>query len=560
MSNAIESALPGDFGHVLLAQLAPENFASPREAAALRLMREHQYWDAAQEFDALSAGPNAPAWIWLLAGYCYVAADTADAAGEALYFLQIAAHRDAGNGWVQYCLGLAWHKAGDKTAARVAFAEARRLLPALPAAAVYEAITLFELDQYPAALALLEAVLQDYPDDPDILNQTGLVLLRGFGQAQQALPLFRRAALRPGRTRRAAHINQALALRCLGQYAEAITLYDKLVSEEDEPYLRWQRGLALLSAHVFARAWDDYGHRWCLPGVRTHAFRFRPWMPPAADSETIAVLSEQGLGDQIMFSTCVPDLIRSVAPNQCHVVIECNPKLQKLFARSFASAQVVARETNGNNALIGHLSTRPCRQIFMGDLPGLYRRKTADFPTAAVLKSDPKRTAYWRARLDKLGGGAKIGISWRGGLAGTNAALRSVDLAILSPLFRLPGCRFVSLQYGECEPELAYAKAHGIELAHWNDAIENYDETAALVDSLDYVVSVCTSLVHLAGALGQATAVLVPAVPEWAFGGASDTMPWYPSVRLFRQTTLEDWSVPVEQIAATILRAAATPQ
>ncbi len=549
-------ALPEDFGKTLLAQLQPGDMASGPEAAALALMRQGQYLDAAQQLDALTAAPKASIWAWLLAGYCYLAAEIAD---EALYCLQIAVHRDSRNGLAHYCLGHAWYKTGEKSAAAEAFAKARSLLPEFAAAAVYEATTRYELDQYGASLSLLEAVLRDYPDDPEILNQTGLVLLRGFGEAERALELFHRSIARSDGSNRSASINQALALRCLGNYAESIARYDTLLREADEPYLRWQRSLALLTAGNFERAWDDYPHRWMVPGARSHEFRFPAWTPPARAAETILVLSEQGLGDQILFSTCIPDLLHSAAAQGSQVVIECNPKLQALFQRSFGGAQVVARGKADDQLLLRQLSGQSCRQVFMGDLPGLYRRHAQDFPVTPILRADPERVGYWRARLDKLGSGTKIGISWRGGLPGTNSALRSVDLPCWLPLLRQPDCHFVSLQYGQNQADLAYARDNGIGVSHWNEAIETYDETAALVEALDCVVSVCTSLVHLAGALGKPTSVLVPVVPEWAFGGTGNAMPWYASVQLFRQSRLGEWSDPMARVAARMARNGSAP-
>jgi hypothetical protein len=109
-------------------------------------------------------------------------------------------------------------------------------------------------------------------------------------------------------------------------------------------------------------------------------------------------------------------------------------------------------------------------------------------------------------------------------------------------VFAHPGSRFVSLQYGQCEAEIERARREmGVTIHHWPDAIADYDETAALVSALDLVITVTTSVAHLAGGLGRPAWVLVNAAPRWCYGAEGERMPWYGSVRLFRQRRLGAW-------------------
>jgi hypothetical protein len=111
------------------------------------------------------------------------------------------------------------------------------------------------------------------------------------------------------------------------------------------------------------------------------------------------------------------------------------------------------------------------------------------------------------------------------------------------------GISFVSLQHDGCEDELnEFAKDESIRVIHWQQAIENFDETAALIAALDMVICVCGSVVHLTGAVGKTAWVMVPACPEWRYLDAGDTIPWYPTVRLFRQTIAGDWYGPVAEV------------
>ena len=134
-------------------------------------------------------------------------------------------------------------------------------------------------------------------------------------------------------------------------------------------------------------------------------------------------------------------------------------------------------------------------------------------------------------------------MSWRGGTHKTRTPIRSIDLERLLPLLQVPNVRFVSLQYtreAPAEVEALHAST-GITIAHMPSAIEDYEETAALVSALDLTVTVCTAVVHLAGALGRPVWVAAPYSPEWRYGYAGDDMPWYPSARVFRQGSYGSW-------------------
>ena len=128
-----------------------------------------------------------------------------------------------------------------------------------------------------------------------------------------------------------------------------------------------------------------------------------------------------------------------------------------------------------------------------------------------------------------------------------------MTLERLRPLLSLPNVKFVSLQYGNCDEEIAAFEAStGIKIHHWQDVVDDYDETAALVSALDLVVSVCTAVVHLTGALGRPAWVMAPFVPEWRYGHKGTSMIWYPSVRLFRQPELDEWDPVITEITTRL--------
>lgn len=506
----------------------------------LQLMGDGRYAEAAIAFDEVSvASPDLP-WSTVLAAQCYLAAGNND---DAMHLLQIAVHQEPTNFLAWYCLGIAWRNEGDQGQALRCFETASRQGEQVASARLMQGATLADLGRYAEARATFEQLLNDHPHDPEVNLQLGLALLKGFGQAEAALAIFQRVAAEGGESGFAALLNEAFALRCLGRLDEAIALYDRLVVQRGTAYVKWQRGLALLYSHQYEQAWADYEYRTVLSGSRQLIPTCPVWSPPAQPGETVLVLSEQGLGDQILFATCVPELVRLADLEKARCVVECNPRLKSLFSRSFPSVTVVGRSDAKLPEGITFAPKNPVRQILAGSLPFHFRKRVEDFPVASkLLRADPDKVRRWSKSLQLLGAGRKVGIAWRGGTPKTNAALRTVPLVHWLPVFAVPDCQFVSLQHGDCASELSALKAEGHDLTSWAGALQDIDETAALIEALDVVVSVTATVVHLAGALGKRCFVLTPFQPEWAFAGSTNRMHWYPSVTLIRQRSLDDWS------------------
>jgi len=346
-------------------------------------------------------------------------------------------------------------------------------------------------------------------------------------------------------------VSRAIALQSLGRLAEAHAQYQRALQiRPGHALARFHRSLAWLVNGEYAAGWPEYETRLASADLPRRPRSYPRWDGGDPAGRSVLVYGEQGLGDEIMFASCIPDLLEAGARG----VIECHPALQHLFARSFPQAAVypatpdkcVPDETHalGIDA-----------EVPMGSLPLHYRASVAAFPPhQGYLRADPERVAYWRERLATLGPGPKIGLSWRGGTQASRMALRSIALETLLPVLKLPGLRFVSLQY---TPDAAadierLSRQHGVTVAHWPDAIADYDETAALVTALDLTISVCTSIVHLTGALGRPVWVLAPKNPEWRYGNTGTAMPWYPSARVFRQERERDWSGVLEAVQRTL--------
>lgn len=296
---------------------------------------------------------------------------------------------------------------------------------------------------------------------------------------------------------------------------------------------------AQLMQGTYAEGWSNYEARMLGSTAVRRRYPLPEWRGEFPAGSSVLVYGEQGLGDEIMFASCLPDLIASGA--RC--ALDCSPRLRALFARSFPQVQVGQWDSGSIDCTIP-----------IGSLPLLFRTNADAFPRhSGYLCPDAVRLAEWRERLDALGAGLKVGLAWRGGLLRTGQRQRSLDLGELVALLRVPNVRWVNLQHGDTAAQLQQIRdTHGVPVANWDHALADIDETAALVGALDLVVTVCSTVVHLTGALGRPAWVLTPSAPAWRYRSTGTHMPWYPSVLLYRQPKPGDWTEPVKRLEADL--------
>jgi tetratricopeptide (TPR) repeat protein len=406
--------------------------------------------------------------------------------------------------------------------------------PALAEAWVELGLTLMRLARVEDAASAYGRAIELDPACAEACINLGLIHLTHEGDATAAEAWFRRARdVAPGLP--AAHVNLGLALQEQGRMAEALEVYQAaLATWPDSADLRWHRATARLLLGDHAAGWPDYEARKLIGGGAAHRhFPYPEWQGEPLGGRRLLVYAEQGVGDEIMFASCIPDLARRGA--RC--VLECAPRLAALFARSFPAAVVHGAPRDSNRDWLAGFPGIEL-QSAIGSLPRYLRAGAGDFPTAGgYLEADPKRAAHWRVRLEALGAGLKVGLAWRGGTEKTRGRLRSLTLEQCGPLLGMDGTRFVSLQHGGTGTDRESQPA----LAGWPEALADIDETAALVAALDCVVTVDSSVAHLAGALGRPVAILLPAAAEWRWGPHGETTPWYPTARLVRQSNAGNW-------------------
>ncbi len=457
-------------------------------------------------------------------------------------------------GPAHFNLGLLLQAGGERQQAYEHFKHAYARAPDIPDLLKNLTLSHIEFEQYDDALAALQQVLAQRPQHLDALKCIGLVLQK-LHRPHEALHYYLSARESHGADPELLN-NLGIVFQDLGRLDEAVASYDAAITlKPDFTLALWHRSLAYLLRHDFVRGWPDYELR-LLSADRPHRpVEFAPWSgePPAA--KKLLIYSEQGLGDEIMFASCIPDL--AAAGAGC--VIECSPKLELLFRRSFPQVKVFA--SNAERTLPPEVQkTEIDRQVAIGSLPLHLRRSRTDFPRhTGYLRADSRLVIAWRERLAALGPGLKVGISWQGGTHKSRRPVRSLPLIRWLPILNSKNIQFIDLQYTDRSEELAAVRlATGVNVHSWQEVRSDYEQTAALVTALDLVISVCTAVIHLGGALGRPVWVMAPHSPEWRYGIAGDEMPWYPSVRVFRQSCYGEWDAVINEVAQSLRELSST--
>jgi len=429
-----------------------------------------------------------------------------------------------------------------------------------------EATKLHEAGKFDEAEKLYDMVLSQNWDHPGLLATMGTLYLQTHRNGL-AIAMLRRAIEKIPQSD--AISNLALAYKASGQkdvaleYAEkacksdpsamalanysgfftntgtpekSIPICERALKKDPELAIaHWNLGLALLESGQWERGWKE--HEWGLRMVK-NATPMRvdrkigdlPYWD-GTPGKAVAVFGEQGIGDEIMFSSMIPDLMKTNP-----VVLECHKRLKTLFENSFGVPCYGAREDTEITWPNNHPEL--AYRISIGSLGQFYRNKSADFPGTSYLKADPA------PKGDKF----RVGISWTGGQKAGRVATRSVPLSWWRSILDNADVEFVSLQYTDCAAEIDLVEKQGYSIKQYPEITEkegDYYNTARIVQSCDLVISVCTSVIHLAGALGVPCWVMVPNKPAWRYG-VSGGMRWYKSVRLYRQK--DSWLPVIERV------------
>ena len=367
-------------------------------------------------------------------------------------------------------------------------------------------------------------------------------VLQSQGELDEAAKCYERAlALQPDLAE--VHSNLGNILQARDQLDEAVACHERaLALKPGLAEAHYNLGLAQLLKGDFSSGWPNLEWRW---QTRDHETPMRLYLQPFWTGEKLAsgrllIWGEQGIGDEIMFAGLIPDAIRT--GNRC--VLDCDPRLRPLFARSFPGVDVISG-ANSELDIAAHLPS--------GSLPHLFRTTTAAFAatTSPYLTADPVARERFRTRY--ADGRRIIGLAWHTTSRKTGRD-RSIDLSLFAPLFVRDDIRWISLQYGnhgELESQAAAVRAP-IFVDHSVDQLSNIDTFAAQVAAMDMVITIDNSTAHLAGALGVPAWVLLPFARDWRWLQARADSPWYPTLHLFRQPSPGDWQSVVQSVESAL--------
>jgi tetratricopeptide (TPR) repeat protein len=378
------------------------------------------------------------------------------------------------------------------------------------------------LDSYERAVAI-------QPNHADSRNNRGVAFAR-LGQYEEAFACFNEAlSLNSGLSQ--AHVNRGNTLLALNRLPEAIANYDAALDLDPECFdAHWNRSVAALGLGDLRRGWQGYEYRWSKKEFAKYkrTFPVPLWLGnrPVA-GRTILLHAEQGLGDTIQFVRYVPVVARMGA----QVILEVQAALRSLLAPIEGAMLTVAR---------GH--SLPPFDLYcpLLSLPLALGTELATIPAQIpYLHPRPERIALWRHRL-ACAQRPLVGVVWAGSSGHANDHLRSIPFEQISTLFDVSGLAFVSLQKGVKQGERwALADKGVVDLG---EELADFVDTAAVISLLDMVISVDTSVAHLAGAMGRPVWILLPFAADFRWMLEREDSPWYPTARLWRQPRPRDWT------------------
>jgi FkbM family methyltransferase len=362
-------------------------------------------------------------------------------------------------------------------------------------------------------------------------------------RAAEALAAFEQAARLDPKTRGGrsdTFYNLAVGLSDSGRVGEAISLLESNLAERPNVFAYHGYSLALLTVGRLLEGWNVHDYRWAREPYLSLRPKFqRPlWDGQGLKGKTILLLNEQGLGDTIQFLRYAPYLKNAGAT----VVVRCQDGLFNLASRFRGVDGVVARG-GAHVAFDTYIHVMSLANVFGTDLASI----PAEVP---YLDLEPGSVERWSERI-RGDAALKVGLVWAGSPDHPRDRYRSVSLQMLAPVLNVKGVRFFLLQKGKAAAE-ATSIEPDIDMVNLGAELEDLTDAAAAINELDLLICVDTSLAHLAGALGKPVWVLLPKPADWRWLLDREDSPWYPTMRLFRQSRRADWSDVIDRLAKAL--------
>src|SRR3974390_307915 len=398
-------------------------------------------------------------------------------------------------------------------------------------------VTLQELKRFEEALASYDRALKVRPDFADALSNRG-VTLQDLKRFEEALASYDRALkVRPDYAE--ALSSRGVTLRELNRFEEALTSYDSALKvRPDFADALYNRGLIRLLVGQYKDGWADHEWRWettFFPSKRPK-INVPIWQGEDLSGRHLLVFSEQGLGDVIQFTRYLPLLVE----RKCKVTFFAPVQLKRLLKLSFQSIEIVS-ELEGIHGIDF--------QVALMSLPHRFNTEPLSIPNKVpYLKIEPHLETRWKDRIGTQS--FKIGIAWSGRPTHKNDHNRSINLSLFLPLLDAQAT-FVSLQT-DIRPNDAALLKEQKNILNFGEELKDFSDTAAIISNLDLVISIDTSVAHLAGALGKPIWVLLPFIPDWRWLLDREDSPWYPTARLFRQNGTRVWDTVIARVSTAL--------
>lgn len=487
-------------------------------------------------------------------------------AGVAIELIERAIGRRPGFASALSNLGYAYQMVGRWGDAIGAYRKALEIVPELAEARLNLGNALVESGRAEEALGELVRVVELRAGDANAHNSLGTAF-RALRRTEEAAAAFEKALLLDANHAEAhnnlgnalrvmdrqdeaiAHLERAISLRPdygqsmnnlggafeeLGEYERAIETYRKAIAVQPQLHMAHVNlGIALLRNGDFANGWAEYEHRYRDPEIAPLLRKSdRPiWDGTDIAGQTILLHAEQGLGDTIQFVRYAP----KVKERSRHVILRCLPSLLPLL-----------RGIGGVDELISIDDLIPAHDVQcpLMSLPRIFGTELGNIPAKVpYFHADSSHVPKWGERLAEYREKVKVGLCWAGRAQYANDHRRSIPAERLADFGEIPGMQFVSLQKERNDQGIL-----GLAMIDCTDELSDFAETAALVDGLDLVISVDTSIAHLAGAMGKPVWVLLPFMPDWRWLRDREDSPWYPTARLFRQKSRGDWAEVIARV------------
>ncbi|MGO9271790.1 MAG: tetratricopeptide repeat protein [Terriglobia bacterium] len=463
-------------------------------------------------------------------------------------------------------LGEAQERLGNLQAAASSYQCAVALKPDSPELHCHLARVLYQGGALQPAAELYQHALVLDPKRHEIYNDLGLVLT-DLGNFGAALEVFRRSlrlnprsaktiaglghlfeckgdlisaadayrdSIKLDPTLHAAYGDLGFVLYGLGELTEAADCFHRLrVLKPDSAEATANLGLIHLLQGDLSNGWAEFEYRWKVGVGDDRRFVQRRWKGEPLGGECILLYAEQGFGDTLQFVRYVP----LVAARGGRVVLEVQPQLCRLLSRTYGASQVIGR---------GETLPEFAWQCPLLSLPLAFATELTTIPARVpYVYSDPAQVEAWRQRLS--GNTRRIGLAWGGNPTHHRDRLRSIPLDLLVPLMNVAGTTFYSLQLGPGSEQVKQIPPD-VRLIDLAGQLRDFADTAAIVANLDLVISADSSVAHLAGAMGKPVWIMLNKGCDWRWFLEREDSPWYPTARLFRQTTPERWQEVVNRI------------